>query len=259
MWTTPNAIAAGTSTPAGNWTPLVRMQAPDIAVLQDQLNLVAGYADLRADRAREIVAQMAPQYAFWGSVVPLYPARHARTLEVLNLVLRLAKYAEMNFKNAFGVLRPNELSPQIQPMIQTPVHASFPSGHCTECFAVARVLYELVSETLPAGHGPGETAAARAVAAPGGAHCHQPNRRGRALPGRQPGRTTARPRCGRLHPGSFLRAANANANVEAWQFDASSQSQVPAGTDFTGNELYDFAAGTQRLRQRPMPNRSPVM
>jgi len=103
-------------------------------------------ADLRGDRAREILAQMTPQYAFWGSVVPLYPARHSRTLELIGLVLRLAKYAEMNFKNAFATLRPNERSPQIQPMIQTPIHGSFPSGHSTEATAVARVLYELVIE-----------------------------------------------------------------------------------------------------------------
>jgi hypothetical protein len=65
---------------------------------------------------------------------------------LIGLVLRLAKYAEMNFKNAFATLRPNERSPQIQPMIQTPIHGSFPSGHSTEATAVARVLYELVIE-----------------------------------------------------------------------------------------------------------------
>ena len=58
MWNTPNAInaAANSSIAAGSWTPLVRMQPPGSAVLQDQLDLVAGYADMRADRAREIVA-----------------------------------------------------------------------------------------------------------------------------------------------------------------------------------------------------------
>ena len=61
-------------------------------------------------------------------------------------MLRLAKYAEMNFKNAFAVRRAHELSPQVQPpMIPTPTHGSFPSGHGTEAFAVARVLFALVS------------------------------------------------------------------------------------------------------------------
>ena len=88
---------------------------------------------------------MAVPYGFWASVLPLYPARHRRTYELIQLVVRLAKYAEMNFKNAFSVLRPHELSPQVQPMIPTPNHGSFPSGHATEAHAVARVLFELAS------------------------------------------------------------------------------------------------------------------
>src|SRR4030095_6798907 len=44
-----------------------------------------------------------------------------------------------------AVLRPHELSPQVQPMIPTPNHGSWPSGHATEAHAVARVLFELVA------------------------------------------------------------------------------------------------------------------
>ena len=187
---------------------------------------------------------MSPQYAFWGSVVPLYPARHKRTLEVVNLVLRLAKYAEMNFKNAFGVLRPNELSPQIQPMIQTPVHGSFPSGHCTECFAVARVLCELVSETSGAGVAALQQLreqllrqAARIAINRTVAGVHYPID---SLAGQLLGLGVAD-----YILACFRAAANATANVEAWQFDASSQAQVPPGTDFTGHELYNFAGGAR--------------
>jgi hypothetical protein len=63
---TPINVAANAQIPAGNWTPLVRMRAPSDLVLQNQLDLVNGYADLRGDRAREILAQMTPQYAFLG-------------------------------------------------------------------------------------------------------------------------------------------------------------------------------------------------
>ena len=88
--------------------------------------------------------------AFWGSVVPLYRQRHRRTLELLHIALRLAKYAEMNFKHALCVRRPHEYSPQIQPIIQTPDHGALPSGHATEAFIVARLLLELVSQAAPA-------------------------------------------------------------------------------------------------------------
>ncbi len=142
-------VPSGTTAPAGNWNKFVTMTRPPEATLLKQLDLVNGYADLRADRAREIVAQMSPQYAFWGSVVPLYPARHPYTLELVGMVLRLAKYAEMNFKHALCVRRPNEYSPQVQPMIQTPIHGSLPSGHSTEAHAVARVLGKLVEVAVP--------------------------------------------------------------------------------------------------------------
>ena len=46
------------------------------------------------------------------------------------------------------VRRPHEYSPQIQPILQTPVHGSLPSGHSTEAYAVARVLNELVLAAL---------------------------------------------------------------------------------------------------------------
>jgi len=87
------------------------------------------------------------QFPFWSSVVPLYPARHPKTFEVIHMVLRLAKYVEMSFKNALCVRRAHELSAQVQPIIEEPVHGSLPSGHSTEAHAVARVLFELVTDT----------------------------------------------------------------------------------------------------------------
>jgi membrane-associated phospholipid phosphatase len=247
-------VAAGAPIPAGNWTPLVRMQAPSVAVLQDQLDRVNGYADLRGDRAREILAQVTPQYAFWGSVVPIYPVRHGKTLELIGLVLRLAKYAEMSFKNAFAVLRPHELSPQVQPMIQTPAHGSFPSGHSTECFAVARYC-ELVTETSPL---------------PPNAPQRQQLR---AMLLRQAARIAINRTVAGVHypidsmAGELLGlgvadyilarfgAAVATGQVDAWQLDASLTATVPNGTGFTGNELLDFAAGA---RKPPTTYASPV-
>jgi hypothetical protein len=130
-------------------------------------------------------------------------------------------------------------------MIQTPVHASFPSGHCTECFAVARVLYELVSETSAAGAAAkrqlGEQLlrqAARIAINRTVAGVHYPVD---SLAGQLLGLGVADYILAR-----FRAAANATANVEAWQFDASSQALVPALTDFTGHELYDFVAGRRQ-------------
>ncbi|HEX4892404.1 MAG TPA: phosphatase PAP2 family protein, partial [Hyphomicrobiaceae bacterium] len=58
--------------------------------------------------------------------------------------LRLASWAALRSKHTLACRRPSELSPLIQPMIQTPAHGSFPSGHGTEAFITATVLSSLL-------------------------------------------------------------------------------------------------------------------
>ncbi|WP_457306966.1 phosphatase PAP2 family protein, partial [Polaromonas sp. P5_E6] len=106
------------------------------------------YAQLREDRGVEILAQMSSLTPFWGSVVGLTDHRHKWTMELVTLMLALAIDVEMRLKHAFACPRPIELSPQIQPMIPTPGHASWPSGHATEAFLIITVLLTL----LPSGH-----------------------------------------------------------------------------------------------------------
>ena len=125
-------------------TPFVVVSRPGKATFEAQLDLVAGYADLREDRSAEILSQLVPQFAFWSSVVNLLPARTKWTMELMELALRLANFVEMRFKFALAVRRPHELSAQIQPMIPCPGHGSFPSGHSTEAHTVAYLLSELI-------------------------------------------------------------------------------------------------------------------
>ncbi|MDI1268193.1 MAG: phosphatase PAP2 family protein, partial [Polaromonas sp.] len=127
---------------------LVSLVRPDTDIFKQQLQLVANYAHLREDRGAEILTQVPNQVAFWGSVIGLTSHRHKWTMELVTLMLALAGDVEMRFKHAFACPRPVDLSPQIQPMIPTPGHASWPSGHATEAFTVITVLLAL----LPAGH-----------------------------------------------------------------------------------------------------------
>ena len=69
---------------------------------------------------------------------------------MLDLAFSLAVHVEMRFKHVFASTRPVEMSPQIQPMIPTPGHGSWPSGHATEAFIVATVLEALLNATNPA-------------------------------------------------------------------------------------------------------------
>jgi hypothetical protein len=113
----------------------------------EQLRFMDEYADLREDRASEILCQMGMQTAFWTTIANLRPDRTRFTLELLNVALQLAIVVEMRFKHALACPRPVEFSSQVQPMIQTPGHGSLPSGHSTQAYMIALVLYEI----LPAG------------------------------------------------------------------------------------------------------------
>ncbi|UWU25103.1 phosphatase PAP2 family protein (plasmid) [Rhizobium sp. CB3171] len=130
--------------PKVTYRPLVRMVRPTEQVFRGQLELVANYADLRADRVTEILAQRDGPAAFLASIAYIAPDRARWTLELLGAVFRLAQFVEFRMKHALACRRPIEYSPQIQPMILTPEHGSLPSGHSTESFAMAIVLVRLL-------------------------------------------------------------------------------------------------------------------
>lgn len=112
---------------------------------ETQIAMVLSWAELRDDRATEVLAQIDPQYAFWSSIVFLHPERTRRTLELVNMVLQFCVYVEMRFKQALACYRPVEYNAEVQPMITTPGHGTFPMGHATQAYAVAYVLEKLLN------------------------------------------------------------------------------------------------------------------
>lgn len=74
----------------------------------------------------------------------IYPYRMPRTIELIDLTLTLASLPCSACASTLAVARPNQVNPSIFPAILTPAHGSLPSGHATEAFAVARVLYSLL-------------------------------------------------------------------------------------------------------------------
>jgi membrane-associated phospholipid phosphatase len=123
---------------------IAEIQRPAKATFEQQIPLVLSWAELRNERATEILSQIDPQYAFWASLVYLHPERTRRTLELINMVLQFCVYVEMRFKHALGCHRPVEYDAQVQPMITTPGHGTFPMGHGTNTYAVCYVLRRLL-------------------------------------------------------------------------------------------------------------------
>ena len=132
------------SSVSGQSSLIAEIQRPAQTTFEQQIPLVLSWAELRNERATEILAQIDPQYAFWSSIVYMHPDRTRRTFELINLVLQFCVFVEMRFKHALGCYRPVEYNAQVQPMITTPGHGSFPMGHGTQAYAVAYVLKQLL-------------------------------------------------------------------------------------------------------------------
>jgi hypothetical protein len=124
----------------GEPVPVMHITRPPLQVFRQQVLRVESQAQLRQERLGEILGEIGPQYALWTAVADLSPQRTPRTLELIDCGLRLSSSIVQRFKHQFVCPRPIEYSPLVQPVIQTPGHRSFPSGHSTQAFFVARLL-----------------------------------------------------------------------------------------------------------------------
>lgn len=124
---------------AGGKTVLT-LTSPTLADLELQLPILRMASDLRGDRMAEILAQQGDMLSFFGAQQPLNWNRKRWTMIFLHAVYNAVSSQEMRIKHFCSVPRPNALSPQVQPVIATPGHSAYPSGHATEAFAFAAVL-----------------------------------------------------------------------------------------------------------------------
>lgn len=74
-----------------------------------------------------------------------------RTYEVLNIALQWTIAVELRFKHELACWRPADFSAQVQPMVTTPGHGTFPMGHAVQSFLFAGLLQAL---TRSAGSSP---------------------------------------------------------------------------------------------------------
>lgn len=147
---TTSGAKSGDATVMLGKTALLKVVRPADAVFLTQLQHLKTYADLRAERIAEITVQITDLISFFGALCQLDSGRRRYTVEALNTVQRLCYHVEFMAKHFCRAARPVDLSPQVQPMIQTPSHSSYPNGHATEAFAIATVVNALMGGTDPA-------------------------------------------------------------------------------------------------------------
>jgi hypothetical protein len=124
--------------------PVVKLKRPPHVTFVKQVEQVLEWAELRSERSGEILEQIDNQYPFWGMILPFHNGRMRCTMDIIELVIQFAVFVESRFKHDFNCWRPADISAQVQPMITTPGHGAFPSGHCTQAYATAYVLEKLV-------------------------------------------------------------------------------------------------------------------
>jgi hypothetical protein len=133
---------------AGNQS-LVTVSRPENSDFEKQVHLVLNWAELRSERVAEVLTQIEEPYATLSSIVYLQPERTRYTIELLTHAIGLAIAIDMRFKHEFACWRPVEFSPQVQPMITTPGHGAYPSGHATEIYTAVTVLKALLPGPHP--------------------------------------------------------------------------------------------------------------
>ncbi|WP_283646520.1 phosphatase PAP2 family protein [Marinovum algicola] len=133
-------VAAETASVTVGGAKLFHTDRPSEAGFTAQVDDIKAAADLRGDRAPEILAQTTDILSFLAMPLSLNLARHKWTIELLQAVMLPVVAVEKALKNGLACRRPQEYDAQIQPMITAPAHSAFPSGHATEAFAIAEVL-----------------------------------------------------------------------------------------------------------------------
>lgn len=139
----PIEFTPGHFTLAADSQEIFATSGPTLGAIKKQLIWLRNYADLRFDRVAEINLQLGDVLSFFGAVTRLDASAREHTLELLDAVFRVTYALEMRAKWYTWTPRPIDLTQQVQPVIQTPDHSSFPSGHATEAFAVATILERL--------------------------------------------------------------------------------------------------------------------
>jgi membrane-associated phospholipid phosphatase len=124
-------------------TALVTLTPPEPEKLAEQMLELRAAMDLRSDRLAEILAQSNDIMPFFAAQNSLRATRKPYTALLVTALRDTVVAQEQRMKHFCSVPRPIDLSAQVQPIIETPGHSAYPSGHATEAFAFATMFAAL--------------------------------------------------------------------------------------------------------------------
>jgi hypothetical protein len=98
----------------------------------------------RPKRAAAIRAQAGDFTTYFGDLLGASPASRPNTWALILIGLQLAGLVTSRFKLVFKWPRPAQVWPAIEPMIDTPPHPAYPSGHAMQAWLIAGLMSRLV-------------------------------------------------------------------------------------------------------------------
>jgi acid phosphatase (class A) len=107
----------------------------------------------RDDLWDEILDQDGRIVGWFAQTLMLSPSAHPYTIMILEMASQVGQMVALYFKRRFNRARPQQVFPGLIPMLVSPWHASYPSGHSLESHLIALALGQIVpgaSEALNA-------------------------------------------------------------------------------------------------------------
>ncbi len=129
---------------SGNaWKGIRVTDPPDRDAAMREIDALRDFIPEREKRRDEILTQADGVYSYYFSRLMMSEKSHPRTFEMMNAAIVVGRGLIMYQKNIFNRPRPAQLAPDLEPMIATPGHPSYPAGHPFQTRLMSLALAEL--------------------------------------------------------------------------------------------------------------------
>ncbi|MCJ2016902.1 phosphatase PAP2 family protein [Methylobacterium sp. E-065] len=122
----------------------------DDDMIEELEMLIAFARDKRASRTQEILDQDPGPPPYFAHMLMLSGSSHPNTLRLIDMADRVGLMIAMYFKAIFNRARPQQVFPALLPLVNSPPHPSFPSGHSLESHMIALALTDVTPADGPA-------------------------------------------------------------------------------------------------------------
>ena len=153
-----NAWRYMTELEQSNWRTTISLPAPD-AITTDSVDeeiskLRRMVLDERPDALGEIVSQAHEFISYFVTVMGGKSTTHPASNRVFHIANLAATLIVMHFKDHFNRARPHHVCPGLLPPIESPGHASYPSGHATQAHFFALCAKKMLAQAPSDESGP---------------------------------------------------------------------------------------------------------